>query len=78
MSQGEFVVVKEEKASMNINILGISALKWTRKGEFKSDDHNILYCGQECLRRNRVALIVKKKKTQCEMHYLGVTSKNTE
>ena len=61
LSQGEFVVVKEEKASMNINILGISALKWTRKGEFKSDDHNILYCGQECLRRNRVALIVKKQ-----------------
>ena len=41
MSQGEFVVVKEEKARVNINILGISALKWTRKGEFNSDDHNI-------------------------------------
>ena len=59
MSQ-EFIVVKEEKSRVNINILGISALKWIEKGEFNSDDYIIWYCGQECLRRNRVALIVKK------------------
>ena len=59
MSQ-EFIVVKEEKSRVNINILGISALKWIEKGEFNSDDYIIWYCGQEGLRRNRLALIVKK------------------
>jgi len=46
---------------VTIDILGISELKWTRKGEFNSDDHFIYYCGQESFRRNRVALIVNKR-----------------
>ena len=52
MNQGKFEVVKQEMARVNINILGISKLKWTRMGEFNSDDHYIYYCGQESLRRN--------------------------
>ena len=52
MNQGKLVVVKQEMASVNINILGISELKWMRMGEFNSDDHYIYYCGQESLRRN--------------------------
>jgi len=60
MNQGKLEVVKQEMARVNINILGISELKWTRMGEFNSDDHYIYYCGQESLRRNRVALIVNK------------------
>ena len=48
-------------ARVNVNILGISALKWTEKGEFKSDDHYIYYCGQESLRRNGVAIMVNKR-----------------
>ena len=59
--QGKLNVVKEEMASVNINILGISELKWTGVGEFKSDNHYIYYCGQESLRRNRVALIVNRR-----------------
>ena len=55
MNQGKLEVVKEEMARVNIDILGISELKWTRMGEFNSDDHYIYYCGRECLRRNRVA-----------------------
>ena len=53
-------VVKQETASVNVDILGISKLKWTGMGEFNSDDHCIYYCGQESLRRNGVVLIVKK------------------
>ena len=60
MNQGKLEVVKQEMARVNINILGISELKWTRMGEFNSDDHYIYYCGQESLRRNGVALIVNK------------------
>ena len=52
---------KQEMARININILGISKLKWTRKDEFDSDDHYIYYCGQEPLRRNGVAIIVNKR-----------------
>ena len=52
MNQGKLEVVKQETARVNINILEISELKWTRMGEFNSDDHYIYYCGQECLRRN--------------------------
>ena len=52
MNQGKLEVVKQEMARVNINILGISELKWTEMGEFKSDDHYIYYCGQEFLRRN--------------------------
>ena len=53
-------VVKQEVARVNIDILGISKLKWTGMGEFNSDDHYIYYCGQESLRRNGVAIIVNK------------------
>ena len=58
-------------ARVNIDILGISKLKWTRMGEFNSDDHYIYYCGQESLGRNGVALIVNKKS---EMQYLCAVS----
>ena len=61
MNQGKLEVVKQEMASVNIDILRISALKWTKMGEFNSDDHNIYYCGQESLRRNGVALTVHKR-----------------
>ena len=61
MNQGKLEVVKQEMARMNINILGISELKWTGKGEFNSDDHYLYYCGQESLRRNGVAIIANKK-----------------
>ena len=61
MNQGKLEVVKQEMARVNINILGISELKWTRMGEFISDDRYIYYCGQESLRRNGVALIVNKR-----------------
>ena len=54
-------VVKQEMARVNINILGISELKWTGMGEFKSNDHYIYYCGQESLRRNGVAIMVSKR-----------------
>ena len=60
MSQGKLEVVKKETARVNINILGISELKWTEKDEFNSDDHSIYYLEQESLRRNGVALIVNK------------------
>ena len=52
MNQGKLEVVKQEMARVNINILGVSKLKWTAMGEFNSDDHYIYYCGQESLRRN--------------------------
>ena len=60
MNQGQLEVVKQEMARVNVNILGISELKWTGMGEFKSDDHYIYYCGQESLRRNEVAIMVNK------------------
>ena len=61
MNQGKLDLVKQEMARVNIDILGISELKWTRKGEFNLDDHCIYYCRQESLRRNGVALIVNKR-----------------
>ena len=61
MNQSKLEVVKQEMASISIDILGISELKWTGMGEFNSDDHCIYYCGQESLRRNGVALIVNKR-----------------
>ena len=61
MNQGRLEVVKQEVARVNVNILGISELKWTRMGEFNSDDHYIYYCGQESCRRNGVAIIVNKR-----------------
>ena len=61
MNQGKLEVVKQEMARVNVNILGISELKWTGMGEFNSDDYYIYYCGQESFRRNGVALIVNKR-----------------
>ena len=61
MNQGELEVVKQETARVNVGILGINELKWTGMGEFKSDDHYNYYCNQESLRRNVVALIVKRR-----------------
>ena len=60
MNQDKLEVVKQEMGRVNVNILGISKLKWTGMGEFNSDDHYIYYWGQESLRRNRVAIIVNK------------------
>ena len=75
MNQGKLEVIKQEMARVNVNILGISELKWTGMGEFNSDDHYIYYCGQEALRRNAVALIFKQ---ESGMQYLGAISKTTE
>ena len=61
MNQDKLEVVKQEMARVNINILGISKLKWTGMGEFNSDNHYIYYCRQESLRRNGVAIMVNKR-----------------
>ena len=61
MNQGKLEVVKQEMARVNVDILGISELKWTGLGEFNSDDHYIYYCGQESLRRNVVAIMVNRR-----------------
>ena len=61
MNQGKLEMVKQEMARLNINILGISELKWTGMGEFKSDDHYIYYFRQESIRRNGVAIMVNKR-----------------
>ena len=61
MNQGKLEVVKQGMARVNINILGVSELKWTGMGEFNSDDHCIYYCGQESPRRNGVDSIVNKR-----------------
>ena len=61
MNQGKLEVVKQEITRVNIDILGISELRWARMGEFNSDDHYIYYCGQESLRRNGVAIMVNKR-----------------
>ena len=68
-------MVKQEMARVNIDILGISKLKWTGMGQFNSDDHYIYYCGQESLRRNGLAPVVSK---ESEMQYLVSDSKMTE
>ena len=60
MNEGKLEVVKQEMARVNIDILGISELRWTGMGDFNSDDHYIYYCGQESLRRNGVATIVNR------------------
>ena len=60
MNQGKLEVVKQEVARVNVDILGISKLKWTGMGGLNSDDHYIYYCGQESLRRNGAAIIVNK------------------
>ena len=61
MNQSKLEVVKQEMARVNIDILGISELKWTRMGDFNSDGHYIYCCGQESLRRNEVALTVNER-----------------
>ena len=73
MNQGKLKVVKQEMARVNVDIIGISELKWTRMGEFNSDDHYIYYCGQESLRRNRVAIMVNKR---VQNAVLGFSLKN--
>ena len=72
MNQGKLEVVKQEMARVNVDILGISKLRWTGMGEFKSYDHYIYYCGQESLRRNGVAIIVNKS----SIAVLGCNLKN--
>ena len=61
MNQGKMEVVKQQMARVNVELLGLRELKWTRLGKFNSDDHYIYYCGQEYLRRNRIALIINKR-----------------
>ena len=75
MNQDKLKVVKQEIARMNINILGISGLKWTGMSEFNSDDHYIYYCGQGTLRRNGVAITINKR---FRKQYLDAISKMTE
>ena len=75
MSQGKLKVVKQEMARVNINILGISELKWTGMGEFNSDDHYIYYYGQESIRRNGIVIMVNKRVKNA---YLDAISKTTE
>ena len=70
MNQGKLEVVKQEMARVNINILGISELKWTGMSEFNSDDHYIYYCGQESLRRNGVAIMVNKRVRNASKYYI--------
>ena len=61
MNQGKWEVVKQEMVRVNINILGITELKWTGMGEFNAHDHYTYYCGQESIRRNGVAIIINKR-----------------
>ena len=61
MNQGKLEVVKQEMARVNVDIIGISELKWTGMGEFNSDDLYIYYCGKESFRRNGVAIVVNKR-----------------
>ena len=75
MNQGKLEVVKQEMARVDIDILQISKLKWTRMGEFNSNDHYIYYCGQESFRRNGLFLLSTK---EFKMQYLGTISKMTE
>ena len=82
MNEGELEVVKQEMARVNVDILGISELKWTGMSKFNSDDHYIYYCGQESLRRNGVAIMVNErvrnavlgcnlKKDRISVHFQG-------
>ena len=73
MSQAKLKVVKQEMARVNVDILGISELKWTGMGEFNAEDHYIYYSGQESLRRNGVAIIVNKR---VQNEVLGCNFKN--
>ena len=67
MNQGKLEVVKQEMARVNVDMLGISELKWIGIGEFNSDDHYIYCCGQESLRRNGIAIIVNKTVRNAEL-----------
>ena len=73
MNQGKLEVVKQKMATVNVDILGISELKWTGMGEFNSDDHYIYYCGQESLRRKGVAIMVNRR---AQNAVLGCSLKN--
>ena len=75
MNQGKLEVVKQEMARVNVDILAMSEVKWTKMGEFNSDDHYIHYCGQESLRGNGVAIIVNERG---KMWYRGAISKMTD
>ena len=75
MNQGKLEVVKQEMATVTVDILGISKLRWTGMGEFNSGDYYIYYCGQESLRRNGVTIIVNKR---VQMQYLDAILKTTE
>ena len=75
MNQSKLEVIKQKMTRVNVDVLGISELKWTGMGEFNSDDRYIYYCGQESLRRNGVALIVNKESRE---QYLDAISKMTE
>ena len=75
MNQGKLEVVKQDMARVNVDILGISELKWTEMGGFNLDDHYIYYCGQESLRRNGEPSWSTK---ESEMQYLDAISKTTE
>ena len=77
MNQGKLEVVTQEMSRVNVDILGISELKWTRMGESNSDDHYIHYCGQESLRRNAVAIIVNTGVLNAVLG-LDAVSKTTE
>ena len=74
MNQGKLEVVKQEMARVNVNILGISELKWTGMGEFNSDDHYIYYCGQE----SQMKWSSHHGQQESEMQYLDAISKMTE
>ena len=74
MNQGKLEVVKQEMARVNIDILGISKLRWTGMGEFNSDDHYIYYYGQESLRRNGVAIMVNKRVPNAVMDAISKTT----
>ena len=80
MNQSKLEVVKQEMARVNVDILGISELKWTGMGKFNSQDHYIYYCGQESLRRNGVAIMLLHHATfkESKMQYLDAISKTTE
>ena len=69
MNQGKFEVVKQEMARLNIDVLGISELKWMGMGEFNSDDHYIYYSGQDSLRRNRVPIRVNERVQNAVLGY---------
>ena len=74
MNQGKLEVVKQEMVRVNMDIVGISELKWTGMGELNSDDHYIYYCGQESLRRNKIAITVNKR---AQNAVLGCNLKNS-